>query len=297
MNLVKKSLLKNKHIFLLNSRNCIGFILLVLFSSQQPGASDFAIEERIAEQLLKNKLNGSAVWLKTGNQKFLSLYMEASGPKIHGAVIILHGMAGHPDWPNIIAPLRTGLPEFGWSTLSLQMPLLPPDASVAEYVPLLNEVPPRIIPAIKFFHSKGIYNVVIIGHGLGATMGASFLASGSRSASVVTAFAGIGMGAHSDYPEFVISNYLAKINIPIFDLYGSRDLNSVMNYVHPRFLASRRAKNKAYRQRGVSGADHFFTGMNKTLIKHIKNWLNKSVPRVKFNADEINLNNPAQGKQ
>lgn len=297
MNLANKSLIKNKHLFLLNTRRCIILMLLALFISQQPGASDFAIEERFAEQLLKNGLDGSAVWLKTGNQQFLSLYLESSGPKNYGAVILLHGIAGHPDWPGVISPLRTGLPESGWSTLSLQMPLLPLDASVADYVPLLKEVPPRITSAIKFFHSKGIYNVVIIGHGLGATMGASFLASGSRSASVITAFAGIGMGAHSDYPEFVMANYLAKINIPVFDLYGGRDLNSVMNYVHPRFLASRRAKNKAYRQRSVSGADHFFTGKSKALIKQIRNWLNKYVAGVKFNAEEMNLNNPAKGKQ
>jgi hypothetical protein len=40
-------------------------------------------------------------------------------------------MGAHPDWPEVIQPLHSGLPESGWTTLSVQMPILANDARAA----------------------------------------------------------------------------------------------------------------------------------------------------------------------
>ncbi len=271
--------------------------VIPLFFSQYTFGSNFVVEKRIAVQLEKSKLNGNAVWLQTGKQKFFSIYLEAASPKPRGGVIFLHGIAAHPDWPTVISPLRTGLPLSGWATLSIQMPILLNDASAEEYIPLINELPQRITSAIEFFHSKDVYNIIVIGHGLGATMGASFLASESRSASAVNAFVGIGLGTQNQYREFNPSYSIAKIEIPFFDLFGSLDLDSVKNSANTRRLVASKVKNTRYRQTNILGADHFFTGLDKQLISRVNSWLIKYAPSGKFDKEQRLSNNAEKKKQ
>lgn len=282
--------IKNKH---LPTANCLKptiCALIFLLFCQNTFASNFVVEKRIAAQLAKNNVSGNVVWLNTGEQQFLSIYLEANSSKARGGIILLHGMAGHPDWSTVISPLRKNLPQSGWATLSLQMPVLANDASVENYIPLTKEVPQRITAAIEFFHSKGIYNVAIIGHGLGATMGASYLASESSSASVVKAFVGIGLGVHNQHPEFNPSYSIAKIKIPFLDLFGSLDLESVKNSASTRQLVARKVNNLRYRQTNILGADHFFTGLEKSLVNRVNSWLKKFAPSVKFGVEQLKLN-------
>ena len=96
--------------------------------------------------------------LQAGDLSFLGIYTESSGggdpPK--GAAILVHGIGVHPDWPQVIHPLRVGLPERGWSTLSIQMPVLPNEAQSADYLPLLDGVAPRLDAAIDFSGASGM---------------------------------------------------------------------------------------------------------------------------------------------
>ena len=40
----------------------------------------------------------------------------------HGAILLLHDKEQHADWPQIIRPVRMGLPKWGWFTLSVNLP-------------------------------------------------------------------------------------------------------------------------------------------------------------------------------
>lgn len=266
------------------------FLIMVFFGLPwlSANASNFTVEQNIAEQLAKNNPSITQEWLTIGDKKFLSLYLNANIPKAHGGVILLHGMAAHPDWPNVISPLRTRLPEHGWATLSLQMPILGRNTKPEQYVPLLEEVPARITAAIELMHSKGIYNVIILGHGLGATMAAYYLASPTQSAAAVNAFVGIGLGLNSHIKQFKTAQYIVRIKTPTYDLFGSRDMDSVKRSAQPRLLAARNADNNAYRQTSVLGSDHFFSGMNDLLVNRVKSWLKKFAPSVNLNVQELN---------
>jgi len=50
--------------------------------------------------------------------------------------------------------LRTGLTEYGWNTLSVQMPVLDNDASFYDYLEILPEAHPRIHAALKFIQRR-----------------------------------------------------------------------------------------------------------------------------------------------
>ena len=253
------------------------FLISILIAglSTPSMASDIAKEKRWAEQIRDNLLDGEFIWLSADGQKekFLGIYTPESAKVAQGGAIILHGMGAHPDWPDIIFPLRTQLPEYGWSTLSIQMPVLDNDASFIDYAPLFDEVAPRIDAAIALFKSKGINNIVLISHSLGAIMGAYYLANHTKTD--IRAFVGIGMSWSRNEKRMNTPQLLAKIKIPIFDLYGEQDLFPVLDSVERRANAAEQAGNKYYYQLRVSGADHFFRDREETLVKRVGGWLNR----------------------
>ena len=132
--------------------------VLLLTLSFNSYASDLAKEKRWATQVVDAILDGEAVWLNDGKSEFLGIYTEA-GEDEGRAVIVMHGTGIHPDWQQVIQPLRVGLTEHGWNTLSIQMPILANDADYSDYAPLYDEVAPRINAAIKYlFFFKVIFS-------------------------------------------------------------------------------------------------------------------------------------------
>jgi len=239
-------------------------------SAQTSGqTSDLAKEKRWVDQTVDFLVDGEAEWLDLGKHKALAIYMEADAEVTKGGVIVVHGSGVHPNWQDIVQPLRTRLPEFGWATLSIQMPVLHNEAEYSEYAPLFDEVKPRIEAAIKNLHAKGIKKIVIVSHSLGSAMSAYYLANAKESA--VQAFVAIGMpGAREDKRMNTIL-MLKSINIPVLDLYGEKDLESVLGSLKQRKEAS--SKNKRYSQKVVSGADHFFVNKNDELVNSVNGWL------------------------
>ncbi|MGL4317209.1 MAG: alpha/beta hydrolase family protein [Pseudomonas sp.] len=60
--------------------------------------------------------------LQAGDEKFLALWKPANVAEATGVVILVPGADESADWPSVIAPLRSKLPDSGWSTLSLTLP-------------------------------------------------------------------------------------------------------------------------------------------------------------------------------
>ncbi len=79
-------------------------------------ASDLPKERRWADQIVDSVMVGDVVWLRTGDHRFLGLYTPATTFRTRGGVILMHGTGVHPNWRDVIFPLRTELPERGWAT-------------------------------------------------------------------------------------------------------------------------------------------------------------------------------------
>lgn len=248
----------------------ISTFLLLLFAAPSLQASDFAKEKRWADQIVDMLIDGEAVWLEAEGHRFLAIYTEANTPHPKRGVILMHGIGVHPNWNQVIYPLRTGLAERGMSTLSLQMPILRNEAEAIEYAPLMTEAGPRVEAGIRFLKAKGVTEIVIAGHSLGATMGAHYLASGAVD---VRAFVAVGMGGRPDEPRMDTVSFLRRIQIPMLDLYGSDDLPQVLKGVEPRAAAAHAGGNTVYRQIRVEGANHFFEGKNDVLLMTVSDWL------------------------
>lgn len=234
-------------------------------------ASDTAKEKRWADQIVESLIDGNAEWLEADGQKFLAIFTEDQTGEPKGGVIILHGIGVHPNWDEVIYPLRTELPNHGWATLSIQLPILPNEATVKDYIPLIKEAAPRIKAAIAFLKSKHVEPLVIIGHSLGATMASATLAEQGDLG--LRGFVAVGMEGSDADPQLDTTAQLAKLKLPILDLYGSRDLDGVLKAAPPRAAAMRKAGHAHYRQQEIEGADHFFVGLDDELVRRVYGWL------------------------
>jgi len=237
-------------------------------------ASDLAKEKRWADQVVDAILDGEPTWLNDGNSDFLGIYTQAENDKGR-AVIVMHGTGIHPDWQQVIQPLRVGLIEHNWNTLSIQMPILHNEAEYPEYAPLYDEVAPRIDAAIQYLKKNGSNNIVLIGHSQGAAMTAYYLSTSKKD---IKGFVAIGMGAFAKDPRMNSIKALEKINIPILDLYATEDLDPIRNTIKSRAAAAKKAANKNFSQIEISG-NHFYDDHEEKLVRTVAEWLKNSCER------------------
>jgi len=242
-------------------------VLFLMLSFATAYATDVGKEQRWANQIVDFLIDGEAVWLKDDGHEFLGIYTEAEDPA-DKAIIVVHGTGVHPDWEQVVKPVRVEMTAYGWNTLSIQMPILENEAVYADYVAVYPEVPGRFDSALKYLQSLGIEEIVIVAHSRGATMSGYYL---SRNQHPIKAFVAVGMQATQKDAELNSAESLKKITIPVLDIYGSDDLDGVLRTSEVRRKAA--SHNKAYKQVISEGADHFYEGYEQELISSINGWL------------------------
>lgn len=240
--------------------------LLWLAATSPTLASDQAREQAYADEIVDFLVVGDPVWLEADGHRFLGLYTETGEPG--DAVLLMHGRGVHPNWPQVIFPLRDGLPSAGWTTLSIQMPIAGREAPMEDYLELLPEVPGRIDTALAWLRAQGHKRIVLVGHSLGAAMGAYYLA-GSADADVA-GFVAIGLSPF-DEPQLRILDALGRIKAPLFDVYGGADFEAVRDSAAERAAAA--GNSARFEQIEVAGADHYFTDHALELQEAVRQWL------------------------
>ena len=234
-------------------------------------ATDVDKEKRWADQIIDFLIDGEEVWLNDNGHEFLGIYTESEEESQRG-IIVVHGTGVHPDWEQVIKPVRVEMPAYGWNTLSIQMPILANEAEYEDYVAVYPEVPGRFNAAIAQLKDWGVDDIVIVAHSQGATMSSYFL---SRNDHPIKALVAIGMGAAQKDSHLNSAESLKTINIPVLDIYGSDDLESVLQTVKLRQQGA--AHNKNYKQVVTEGADHFYEGYEEQLIGSINTWLQEQL--------------------
>lgn len=240
-----------------------GITLLAMMNAH---ATDVAKEGRWAEQVVDSLLDGDELWLDDGDgHEFLGILTEADTESTR-AVLLLHGIGVHPNWPDVIYPLRTGLLERDLTTLSIQLPILANEAEGIEYLPLFDEVPGRINAALRALHGDGFSDVTVVAHSLGAAMAVYYLTR--ESAMLVDSLVIIGMSPGLEGMENI--DRMQRLSLPVFDLYGSEDLEAVLATAEQRAAAG---TGMEYRQLQVPGANHFFQGKESELVQQVFDWI------------------------
>ena len=112
----------------------LSIVMLTLLTFAAHGG-DREREARLVEEIEANIFDGEVITLDADGDPFAAVEMSPSGAP-RGAVILMHGRGFHADWPENIGPLRVGLTDAGWHTLSLQLPVLEKTAKYFDYLPI-----------------------------------------------------------------------------------------------------------------------------------------------------------------
>ncbi|MCA1978849.1 MAG: alpha/beta hydrolase family protein [Thiobacillus sp.] len=238
-----------------------GVWVLLVGPLADAATADYVREKKWADEVVPGVVVGDPVYLLTprGHRKFLALFTPAAGSD--RAAIVVHGMGIHPDW-GMVGTLRTELADRGFTTLSIQMPVLAADARGEAYPPTFPEAAERIAEAVAFLKAKGYAHIAVVSHSLGSRMSLEYLKGTPDPA--VRSWASLG-ASYTDYGE---------VKLPVLDLYGDNDL--------PAVLASAKTRkgslaNPASRQAAISRTDHFFTGHEGAMVDAVADFLGASL--------------------
>ena len=230
---------------------------------------DYAREQRITEQIEPEIFDGEAQWLNDGERKFLGIYIHQENAS--GTVILLHGRDVSAEEQELINPLRVGLAENGWSTLSLQMPVLEKGKTYYDYLPILNFASPRIEAAITFARSQSDGKIIIAAHSCGAHMANNWF--NQQPDHGVDGYIAMGLGATDKGQSLKTPIPIARLDIPVLDIYGSAEFSGPLGTVKNRLAMLKKNSHPYSEQIKVNGANHYFTGYGDIMVAHLSRWL------------------------
>ena len=238
--------------------------LLLIVSATAWAGPDYAREQRWADEITPGIVVGDALYLEQKNRHpFLGIYTEADNAKM--GLVVVHGTGIHPDW-GMIGTLRQRLPDHGYATLSIQMPVLAADAKAEAYAATFPEAVERLQLAVAYLKAKGHQRIALVSHSMGSRMSHAYMV---RNPMEVNAWAALGMPAALGKPGVAI--VYNGIKVPILDLYGAHDLPPTL-----AGAAKRKASlkgNAASKQVVIPNTDHFFAGQEDAMVKAVKDFL------------------------
>jgi pimeloyl-ACP methyl ester carboxylesterase len=236
------------------------WLLVLALVSHFAFAADYAREQKWADEVVPGVVVGDPVYLEQADgHKFLTLFTPVKDAR--AALVIVHGMGVNPDW-GLIGALRSQLPDHGYTTLSIQMPVLANDAKGADYPATFPEAVQRLSVAVDFLKAKGYTKIGLVSHSMGSRMSGVYM-NGKPDAAIKT-WVAIGMSDSAAY---------RGVTVPMLDLYGENDLPAVLKSAHARKAALQgKADSK---QVMVAHADHFFNDMDDKLVDVVAKYLDQ----------------------
>lgn len=235
--------------------------VLLLIVAQLAYGADYVREKKWADEITPGLVVGDPVYLEgRAGHRFLTLYTEAANAR--AGLVIVHGIGVHPDW-GLIGVLRSALTDYGYTTLSVQMPVLAANARADEYPPTFGEAAERLTRAVDFLRAKGYAKIAMVSHSMGSRMTHYCLTRDPRTPA--GAWVCIGWGGEGDF---------SQLKLPVLDLYGENDLPAVLKGAQKRAASINEAKRS--QQFMAPKADHFFTGQQGELVRYVRDFLDKS---------------------
>lgn len=232
--------------------------LLLFVSASAFAAPDYVREKRWADEITPGIVVGDPVYLAQKNgHKFLGIYTGAANAR--AGVVVVHGMGIHPDW-GMIGTLRQRLPDLGYATLSIQMPILAVEAKGEAYAATFPEAVERLQLAVAYLKGKGHERIALVTHSMGSHMSHAYM---NRNPAEVNSWASLGM------PRPAIT--YDGIKASVLDLYGANDLPHVLSGAARRKASLE--SNAASKQMVIPATDHFFADHEDEMVKAVKDFL------------------------
>ena len=240
-------------------------------------------EQLIAERLSARIERGQALELGSEKKPLFAIYTPTTEPEVKGAVVLLHGMAAHPDWPGLIHFLRTTLPDHGWDTLAVQMPVLAPETPIERYGRTTELAGQRIKKAVEYLRNQGQEHVFVVGYGFGAASALKYLTTDNPGALGLVGISFLAQKYLS--PKLKVLDEISKLQLPLLDIYGSDDREVIVEAAADRRLSARKAENPYYKQIMIGGADHDYTDQEAILMKRMRVWMEEMIAQLTLSQD------------
>lgn len=236
-----------------------------VFGGASAQVSDTAREKRWADQIVPSLVVGDAVTLVASDgARFLALHTPVAGAR--GTVILSHGPGLHPDH-GVTGELRVHLADRGYTTLSLQMPVLGAEVEGGEAYRALNpDAVRRIAAGIAYAQRADLRPVAIVSHAMGSAMAYAYL----RATPSPPVAAWVALSFYGGFDD------LASMRFPIYDLYGAEDYWGIRGS----------SLGRAWKLRSVPGAKqlalpdggHFLAGGEKSVLREVTTFLDATMP-------------------
>lgn len=235
--------------------------VLLLVVAQLAHGADYAREKKWADEITPGIVVGDPMYLDgRAGHRFLTIYTEAANAR--AGLVIVHGIGVHPDW-GLIGMLRSALADHGYTTLSVQMPVLAGEAKPDEYLSTLAEAGERLKVAADFLRAKGYTRIALVSHSMGSRMTYHYLTH--HPTRPVNAWVCIGWGDDGDF---------SQLKLAVLDLYGENDLPAVLKGAKRRAVSIDNSQRS--QQIMAPQADHFFNNQGANLLRYVKDFLDRS---------------------
>ncbi|MFT2110710.1 DUF3530 family protein [Marinomonas sp. 2405UD68-3] len=179
--------------------------------------------------------------IESPNDRFLSLFRESTAGEPQGCIMLIHGDNEHPDWPQVISPIRNTLIENSWCTLSIEipdttkrfeLPTLPTINNTQENTTNQTEQETKSLPNEEIIYSrmdsarqhlsdKGYRRVIFLGHGTGAAYALKYVVDQGISGS---ALAIIDPFTPLPFNDFEMANLIESLRLPVLDYYFNSNI-------------------------------------------------------------------------
>ncbi len=277
---------------------------------------------RMLDLLTEEMEDQDIEWLEVNGEKFLALWQADKTGNPFGAVLILHGEGQSVDTPYEINAIRNNLSHHGWATLAINLPpvaqsTVPPRPAPkaetennskqtkqpSDKMSLTtmsshskanpeNESDGRIAAAIAFLKAQGQYNIVIVGHGLGATRTMKFIddlssdqkSPGMRSGKIQRPIRAVVLvSARNQIPlsDKALPHFFNDPNLPVLDLYyGEHFLDEVETLQRAKAARAKGILNY-YQLKVLRPTSTDATSENR-LTRRVRGFLNKHAKGVEI---------------
>jgi alpha/beta superfamily hydrolase len=231
----------------------LGLVLVIAAPGRASAvaAIDYAREDRWTQEVVPSIVVGEPVHLATPERARVLAILTVPSAGSKGSVIVVHGLGVHPDF-GMINGIRTGIADAGYTTLSVQMPVLAAGASRDDYRETLPEAGNRIAAAIAYLRRNGPMKIGIVSHSMGSSMVNAYLARAD--ALPIDAWAPVGM----------FGAFAAPSKVPVLDIIAEREIPEVRESAPAR--ARTLPKDACSKQITMAGADHYFASRQGALI-------------------------------
>jgi hypothetical protein len=248
-------------IFILLALTCALPSLVQAQTAAATVVPDFERELRWRNEVVPGLVVGDAIDLDVNGKKVLALLTKGK-PELP-AIVLVHGVGVHPDH-GIIGTLRSNLSDLGYTTLSVQMPVLPKETTdPAQYAAIFSHSTARITAASLYLAKEKLNaaGLVLLSHSMGSWMSNVYLQD----------------TAQVPYAAWVCLSITGRIGstgehrLPILDVQGENDLDAVRKGSWLR--AIKVLSHPGSKRIEVTGANHFYEKHEAQLLKEVDGFL------------------------